>query len=171
MRVILKKIMNKTIKYVENEINGPQIKPQKQIVLDNAKYSNSIIATFVAEKHIRDNNSYEAVVNIGSEDIEFVNAKPDKDVNGNKTFEITKLPKKDITITVVYSVEQHKLITNYYRYDPNSDIGHSNEVMNSKNASVKIGYSGESHELSIPDVLNENIDDIIADFDQAMEQV
>ena len=151
-----------TIKFVENDLNGNEVKPTQKILLTNSDYDKTIKAEFTVPKHSRGNNTYESVINTGGKEIEFENLYPTKDANGNKTYKIKKLPKENVTITVVYSVEKHSIVTNYYKFDPSysygdTSTGHINFGKMSKAETKVTGYTLETKTLDAPETLTETI--------------
>ena len=79
-----------TIKHVENDIGGMEIKPRETMVLKSEDYNKDIIFSIKSIPHVRNGNTYYSALNKGGKKIEY---KDDRVENGLKIFDIKQLTK------------------------------------------------------------------------------
>ena len=157
---------NLTIKFVENDVNGSQIRNNLVVNPEELKRDESIIFTFKALKHEKNGNIYEPVAKYDSSiNVEKITPKND---DGSYTFNVTKLPTdKNAVITIVYTVEKYNVTTNYYRFDPTKGEGepkHNEVKMGSKEASSVMKFRWEEVTLDVPKTLVENVNGTNEEF-------
>ena len=146
---------NLTIKYVENDINGKQIKNNLVVNYSDINFSNSILYSF-NESYQRNGEIYEAIARVS--DPEIIIERSNRNANGSFDFSIKKLPaNKNAVVTIVFTVEKYNVTTNYLKFDPTKTLKHNNENMSSKTTQSVMKYRGEEVLIDAPDSLNENV--------------
>ena len=145
-----------TIKHVENDLGGMEIKPRETKVLKGEDYNKDIIFSIKTIPHERNGNTYYSALNKGGKDIEYDDTRKE---NGLKIYDIKKLPQENLTISIVYSVQKHNVITNYYRYSPGGFTkNHNNEKMNSKEQTTITGFTYETVTVDAPKTITDKVD-------------
>ena len=145
------KIYTITIKYVEDNLYGKQIRNNKVIKVDSETYKKDVKGTFNIIKHTKYGNNYGHAINHPEGvDVEYVST----DSEGTMTYNITKMPKQDITINVVYSVLKYDIVTNYYFYDNNTNLHSGKSIKESKSVT---GYTFETVKLDVPETLTSKV--------------
>ncbi|MBQ7789963.1 MAG: InlB B-repeat-containing protein [Bacilli bacterium] len=145
-----------TIKHVENDLGGMEIKPRETKVLKGEDYNKDIIFSIKTIPHERNGNTYYSALNKGGKDIEYDDTRKE---NGLKIYDIKKLPQENLTISIVYSVQKHNVITNYYRYSPGGLAkNHNNEKMNSKEQTTLTGFTYETVTVDAPKTITDKVD-------------
>ena len=140
-----------TVKHVENDLGGMEIKPRDTFTLNNQDYENEIILSIKTVFHQRNGNTYRTGINKGGKDIELTSRIEDEVT----IYDVTKLPKENIIINVVYSVEKNNIITNYYKYIPGGEREHSNQTLKEK--TTLTGFTHETVNVDAPEELTEKI--------------
>ena len=132
-----------------------EIKPRETMVLKSEDYNKDIIFSIKSIPHVRNGNTYYSALNKGGKKIEY---KDDRVENGLKIFDIKQLPKENLTISIVYSVEKHNVITSYYRYSPGGFVkNHNNEKMNSKEPTTLTGFTYETVTVDAPKKITDSV--------------
>lgn len=140
-----------TVKHVENDLGGMEIKPRDTFLLSNQDYENETIISIKTTLHQKNGNTYNTGLNKGGKDIELTSRIED----GVTIYDITKLPKENLIINVVYSVEKHNIVTNYFKYTPGSEREHSTQTLKQK--TTLTGFTYETVSVDAPEELTEKI--------------
>ena len=95
-----------TVKFLENEINGKQIRNNLTPKAEELNRSAETIYEFKAIRHERDGNVYEPVAIITDSEV-VIEKNNTKNADGTYTFYVKKLPNdRNVTIPIVYTVEK-----------------------------------------------------------------
>ena len=152
-----------TINFVENYKNGKQIRSSLKPEQEELKRNSNVIYSFNAPKFERNGNTYVPVASV--EDSEIIIEKNETiNSDGSYTFNVKKLPNRDAVITIVYTVQEFKVKTNYYQFALNAHNNHNNETFISKPNVVDSKFRFEKHNIDMPKVIYEKINNIEEKF-------
>ena len=148
-----------TVKHVENDLGGMEISPRKTYTVKESKLiddKDDVLFSIDTILHTRNGNTYSAVLNKGGKNIDYNK----RTVNNKTVFDITGLPTENITINIVYSVEKHAIVSNFYRFVPgksSSEKSHNNVKMDGINEQKISGYTFETMRIEYPETLNQTV--------------
>ena len=136
-----------------------EISPRKTYTVKESKLiddKDDVLFSIDTILHTRNGNTYSAVLNKGGKNIDYNK----RTVNNKTVFDITGLPTENITINIVYSVEKHAIVSNFYRFVPgksSSEKSHNNVKMDGINEQKISGYTFETMRIEYPETLNQTV--------------
>ena len=148
-----------TVKHMENDLGGMEISPRKTHTVKESELldgDDDVLFEIETIIHTRNGNTYKPVLKMSGENIKF----NEKKVNNKTVYEITGLPSKNLTINIVYTVEKHAIVSNFYRFVPGKDENeksHDGVKMTGIEEQSIIGYTFETMKVDIPETLDQTI--------------
>ena len=148
-----------TVKHVENDLGGMEISPRKTHTVKESELldeDDDVLFEIETILHTRNGNTYKPVLKVGGENIKYKERK----VNNKIVYDITGLPSKNLTINIVYTVEKHAIVSNFYRFVPGkaeNEKSHNGVKMTGIEEQKIFGYTFETMKVDIPETLDQTI--------------